>query len=69
MPNGLQPQAGTPWRMGGWHSFPSPDGWSPDRVPVMGTIRHGRLTGGNRLTGGDDALHAWMFDDVRQGPP
>ena len=47
----------------GWHSFPLPEGWTPDRVPPTGTFQKGRNTGGNNFPAGTDAIRTWMFDN------
>ncbi len=48
----------------GWHSFPIPDGWTPDRVPSTGTFQKGRNTGpDNSFSPATDAIRSWMRDN------
>jgi hypothetical protein len=60
---GLQTFAGNSMSHWGWHSFPLPAGWTPDRVPSTGTFQKGRNTGGDIFPAGTDAIRAWMFDN------
>ncbi len=60
---GLQTFGGNTMAHWGWHSFPLPDGVTPDRVPPTGTFQKGRLTGGDQFPAGTDALRTWMFDN------
>jgi hypothetical protein len=60
---GLQTFAGNSMSHWGWHSFPLPEGWSPDRVPPTGTFQKGRNTGGDNFPPGTDAIRVWMFDN------
>ena len=60
---GLQTFGGNTMAHWGWHSFPLPAGWTPDRVPPTGTFQQGRLTGGDHFPAGTDALRTWMFDN------
>ena len=60
---GLQTFGGNTMAHWGWHSFPLPEGWTPDRVPPTGTFQSGRLTGGDVFPAGTDALRTWMFDN------
>jgi hypothetical protein len=60
---GLQTFAGNSMSHWGWHSFPLPTGWTPDRVPSTGTFQKGRNTGGDNFPAGTDAIRAWMFDN------
>ena len=47
----------------GWHSFPLPEGWTPDRVPATGTFQQGRNTGRDIFPKGTDAIRKWMYDN------
>lgn len=60
---GLQTFAGNSMSHWGWHSFPLPEGWTPDRVPSTGTFQKGRNTGGDNFPPGTDAIRTWMFDN------
>ena len=60
---GLQTFAGNSMSHWGWHSFPLPEGWTPDRVPPTGTFQKGRNTGGDNFPAGTDAIRTWMFDN------
>lgn len=60
---GLQTFAGNSMSHWGWHSFPLPKGWTPDRVPPTGTFQKGRNTGGDNFPDGTDAIRNWMFDN------
>jgi hypothetical protein len=61
---GLQTFAGNSMSHWGWHSFPLPDGWTPDRVPVTGTFQKGRNIGpDDTYPPGTDAIRAWMRDN------
>ena len=39
---GLQTFAGNSMSHWGWHSFPLPEGWTPDQVPPTGTFQFNR---------------------------
>lgn len=60
---GLQTFAGNSMSHWGWHSFPLPEGWTPDRVPSTGTFQKGRNTGADNFPPGTDAIRTWMFDN------
>ena len=60
---GLQTFAGNSMSHWGWHSFPLPEGWTPDRVPPTGTFQKGRNTGGDTFPAGTEAIRTWMFDN------
>ena len=60
---GLQTFAGNSMSHWGWHSFPLPEGWTPERVPSTGTFQKGRNTGGDKFPAGTDAIRTWMFDN------
>ena len=47
----------------GWHSFPLPEGWTPERVPATGTFQRGRNKGGDIFPPGTDPIRVWMFDN------
>ena len=58
---GLQTFAGNSMSHWGWHSFPLPDGVTPDRVPETGTFQKGRNTGPDTNSPpGTDAIRSWM---------
>jgi hypothetical protein len=63
---GLQTFGGNTMAHWGWHSFPLPDGWTPDRVPPTGTFQKGRLTGGDNFPSNAEALRTWLFDNPHQ---
>jgi hypothetical protein len=60
---GLQTFAGNSMSHWGWHSFPLPEGWTPDRVPPTGTFQKGRNAGADVFPAGTDAIRIWMFDN------
>ena len=60
---GLQTFAGNSMSHWGWHSFPLPEGWTPDRVPSTGTFQKGRNTGGDHFPAGTETIRKWMFDN------
>jgi hypothetical protein len=60
---GLQTFGGNCMAHWGWHSFPLPEGWTPDRVPPTGTFQQGRNTGGDEFPDGTEAIRTWMFDN------
>jgi hypothetical protein len=60
---GLQTFSGNSMSHWGWHSFPLPEGWTPERVPATGTFQKGRNTGGDNFPPGTDAIRKWMFDN------
>jgi hypothetical protein len=60
---GLQTFAGNAMAHWGWHSFPLPAGWTPDRVPPTGTFQLGRNTGGDSFPKDTAAIRKWMFDN------
>ena len=60
---GLQTFAGSTLAHWAWHSFPLPEGVTPDRVPPTGTFQQGRLKGGDQFPPGTEALRTWMFDN------
>ena len=55
---GLQTFAGNSMSHWGWHSFPLPDGWTPDKVPATGAFDH--IDTGGKDTG---TINRWMFDN------
>lgn len=55
---GLQTFAGNSMSHWGWHSFPLPDGWTPELVPATGAFEQRDTGGRNR-----GALNTWMFDN------
>ena len=60
---GLQTFAGNAMAQWGWHSFPLPEGWTPDRVPPTGTFQQGRNTGGDKFPKDTAVIRTWMFDN------
>jgi hypothetical protein len=60
---GLQTFSGNSMSHWGWHSFPLPKGWTPDRVPSTGTFQKGRNVGGDNYPSGTDAICNWMIDN------
>lgn len=60
---GLQTFGGNTMSHWGWHSFPLPEGWTPERVPATGTFQKGRNVGGDVFPAGTEALRTWMFDN------
>jgi hypothetical protein len=61
--SGLQTFSGNIMAHWGWHSFPLPEGWTPQRVPSTGTFQKGRNTGGDKFPAGTEAIRTWMFDN------
>jgi hypothetical protein len=61
--SGLQTFGGNTMAHWGWHSFPLPEGWTPERVPSTGTFQKGRATGGDIFPAGTDPIRSWMFDN------
>ena len=60
---GLQTFGGNTMSHWGWHSFPLPEGWTPDRVPTTGTFQQGHNTGPDIFPKGMDMIRKWMFDN------
>ncbi len=60
---GLQTFAGNCMSHWGWHSFPLPEGWTPDRVPPTGTFQKGRNVGRDKYPAGTEAIRTWMRDN------
>lgn len=60
---GLQTFAGNAMAHWGWHSFPLPEGWTPDRVPPTGTFQQGRNTGGDKFPKDTATIRTWLFDN------
>lgn len=44
---GVQTFSGNSMAHWAWHSFPLPEGWTPERVQATGTFQQGRNTGGD----------------------
>lgn len=55
---GLQTFSGNSMSHWGWHSFPLPEGWTPDLVPAAGSFE--KKDTGDRNKG---VLNRWMFDN------
>lgn len=47
----------------GWHSFPLPDGVTPDQIPATGTFQKGRNTGPDNFPPGTGHIRNWMFNN------
>lgn len=60
---GLQTFSGNSMSHWGWHSFPLPEGWTPERVPATGTFQQGRNKGGDVFAPDKEAIRTWMFDN------
>ncbi|HRZ83624.1 MAG TPA: hypothetical protein P5069_14305, partial [Candidatus Hydrogenedentes bacterium] len=60
---GLQTFGGNTMAHWGWHSFPLPEGWTPDRVPATGTFQRGRNTGPDEFPKEAEAILTWLFDN------
>lgn len=60
---GLQTFGGNTMSHWAWHSFPLPEGWTPERVPPTGTFQQGRNTGPDVFPQGTEAIRTWMFDN------
>ena len=60
---GLQTFAGNSMSHWGWHSFPLPEGWTPERVPPTGTFQKGRNTGRDKFPDDTEAIRLWMRDN------
>lgn len=60
---GLQTFGGNAMAHWGWHSFPLPEGWTPERVPATGTFQKGRNQGPDVFPKGTEALRKWLFDN------
>lgn len=60
---GLQTFGGSTMSHWAWHSFPLPEGVTPDQIPVTGTFQKGRNTGKDIFPAGTSAISKWMFDN------
>lgn len=63
---GLQTTAGNTMSHWGWHSFPLPEGFQPEDVPVTGTFQKGRNqphAGDNSWPQEKQSLRQWTFDN------
>jgi hypothetical protein len=60
---GLQTFGGNAMAHWGWHTFPMPAGWTPDKVPPTGTFQVGRNRGPDTFPEGSGPLWKWMFDN------
>ena len=60
---GLQTFGGNSMSHWGWHSFPLPAGWTPDRVPPTGTFQQGHNQGPDNFPPNTDEIRNWMFDN------
>jgi len=59
---GLQTFSGNSMSHWGWHSFPLPEGMTPEMVPATGTMMKGRVKGEDEI-GVPGLLRRWMFDN------
>jgi hypothetical protein len=60
---GLQTFGGNAMAHWGWHSFPLPEGWTAEQVPVTGTFQQGRCQGPDTFPPGTEAIRQWMIDN------
>lgn len=60
---GLQTLTGNCMSHWGWHRFPLPEGWTPERIPATGTFQAGRNAGPDRFPPGTEAIRQWLFDN------
>lgn len=60
---GLQTFGGNSMAHWGWHSFPLPEGVSPDQIPSTGTFQKGRITGPDIFPDSTSQIQKWMFDN------
>lgn len=62
---GLQTTRGNSMAHWGWHSFPLPEGFTPDDVPPTGTLQQGKnsFSGDQSFPPEKKALRQWLFDD------
>lgn len=60
---GLQTFGGNTMAHWAWHSFPLPEGVTPDMIPATGTFQKGRNTGPDIFPQGTSTIRAWMFDN------
>lgn len=60
---GLQTFGGNTMAHWAWHSFPPPEGWTPDKIPPTGTFQQGRNTGPDVFPADKAALRTWLFDN------
>jgi hypothetical protein len=60
---GLQTLAGNCMAHWGWHTFPLPDGVTPDQVPPTGTLQQGHSVDRDKFPPGTEALRQWLFDN------
>jgi len=60
---GLQTFAGNSMSHWGWHSFPLPEGWTPEQVPATGTFQKGRNVGRDKFPPETEPIRVWMRDN------
>lgn len=60
---GLQTFAGNSMSHWGWHSFPLPEGWTPEQVPATGTFQKGRNEGRDKFPPETEPIRVWMRDN------
>ncbi len=60
---GLQTFGGNTMAHWGWHSFPLPEGITPDQLPPTGTFQQGRNKGPDVFPEGTSAIRQYMFDN------
>lgn len=60
---GLQTFGGNTMSHWGWHSFPLPEGVTPDQIPQTGTFQKGRNTGPDIFPEGTSTIRQYMFNN------
>ncbi|WP_167618179.1 hypothetical protein [Maribellus sediminis] len=60
---GLQTFGGNTMSHWGWHSFPLPEGVTPEQIPATGTFQQGRNAGPDIFPEDKDNIRQYMFDN------
>jgi len=60
---GLQTFGGNTMSHWGWHSFPLPEGITPEQIPATGTFQQGRNTGPDVFPKDKSTIRQYMFDN------
>ncbi len=60
---GLQTFGGNTMSHWGWHSFPLPEGITPEQIPATGTFQQGRNTGPDVFPEDKADIRQYMFDN------
>ena len=60
---GLQTFGGNTMSHWAWHSFPLPEGVTPDQIPSTGTFQKGPVRGPDVFPEGSSEIRSWMFDN------